>query len=127
MHEPSSELHSGSFPNRQYLVIINTCPDKETATRVANALIHKRLAACVNILPGLTSVYHWRGQIETGEEFLLLIKTTQAAYGDVQAAIREIHPYELPEIVAVPIVAGLDAYLSWIGGNVEIPEPTMRV
>jgi periplasmic divalent cation tolerance protein len=104
--------------SQEYLVILNTCPDKESATRVANGLIERQLAACVNILPGLTSVYPWKGQIETSEEVLLLIKSTLGAYEAVEAAIRETHPYELPEVVAVPIVAGLQAYLSWIGESV---------
>jgi len=103
---------------QQFLVILNTCPDKESATQVANALIHQQLAACVNIMPGLTSIYPWQGKIESGEEFLLIIKSTRAAYPQVEAVIRETHPYELPEVVAVPIVAGLQGYLSWIGENV---------
>jgi periplasmic divalent cation tolerance protein len=102
----------------QYLLILNTCPDKETATRVANTLVNQRLAACVNILPGLTSVYHWQGQIEASEEHLLLIKSTQEAYDRVESAIRQAHPYELPEVIAVTLVAGLDSYLAWIGDNV---------
>lgn len=105
--------------HNSYLVILNTCPNKETATEVANTLIQRRLAACVNILPGLTSVYHWQGQIESEEEILLLIKSTQAAFDVVKDTICEIHPYELPEIVAVPLVGGLDTYLSWIDANVQ--------
>lgn len=104
--------------SEQFLLILNTCPDKETAIQVANTLVSKRLAACVNILPGLTSVYHWKGQIEASEEHLLLIKSTQAAFDEVEAAICDAHPYELPEVVAVPLVAGLELYLSWIGDNV---------
>ena len=108
-----------SRSEQQCVIVLNTCPDKETATSVASALIQQRLAACVNILPGLTSIFHWQGQIESGEEVLLLIKTTQTAYDAVQATICDIHPYELPEIIAVPINAGLPAYLAWIATNVE--------
>ncbi len=108
----------------QYLLILNTCPDKETAVRVANTLINKRLAACVNILPGLTSIYHWQGKVATDEEHLLLIKSTHDAYNDVESTIRETHPYELPEVIAVPLVAGLDSYLAWIGGNVIVGKET---
>jgi periplasmic divalent cation tolerance protein len=104
--------------NEQYLLILSTCPDKETAIRVANTLVSKRLAACVNILPKLTSVYHWQGQIEASEEHLLLIKSTRTAYDEVESAICETHPYELPEVVAVPLIAGLESYLAWIGDNV---------
>lgn len=104
--------------SEQYLLILNTCPDKETAIKVANTLVRKRQAACVNVVPGLTSVYHWQGQIETSEEHLLIIKSTQAAYAEVESTLREIHPYELPEVIAVPIEAGLESYLAWIGHNV---------
>lgn len=107
--------------SEQYLLILNTCPNKESASQVANTLVDKHLAACVNILPGLTSIYHWQGQIESAEEYLLIIKSTQSAFSDVQSAIREIHPYELPEVIAVPITAGLDSYLAWIGDNVIVP------
>ena len=100
--------------NEQYLLILNTCPDKETAVRVANTLVDKGLAACVNILPGVTSVYHWQGKIESDEEHILLIKSTQNAYVAVESAIREIHPYELPEVIAVPVTEGLSEYLAWI-------------
>jgi len=110
--------------NDQYLLILTTCPDKESALRVANTLVNQRFAACVNILPGLTSVYHWQGQIESSEEHLLLIKSTQTAYRKVEAAIRDTHPYELPEVIAVPLIAGLKSYLSWIGDNVVIGEET---
>jgi periplasmic divalent cation tolerance protein len=77
-------------------------------------LVERRLAACVNIAPGLTSVYLWEGRIERAEEHLLLIKTGVSAYDGLEAAIREHHPYELPEIVAVPIERGSRDYLQWI-------------
>jgi periplasmic divalent cation tolerance protein len=118
-----SQQYNQQF-SQEYLVILNTCPDKESATKVANSLIERQLAACVNILPGLTSVYPWKGQIETGEEVLLIIKSTRSAYEAVETAIRETHPYELPEVVAVPIVAGLQAYLSWIGESVVTDKTT---
>jgi len=117
MSPVNTPQHSQS--EQHYVIVLNTCPDKDTATSVASALIQQHLAACVNILPGLTSIFHWQGQIESGEEVLLLIKTTKEAYEAVQATICDIHPYELPEIIAVPINAGLPAYLAWIGTNVE--------
>lgn len=101
-----------------FLIILCTCPNKDSATAVANTLVSKRLAACVNILPGLTSVYHWQGNIESSEECLLIIKSTQKVYPEIESAIRQTHPYELPEIVAVPIEKGLEDYLAWIEQNV---------
>lgn len=97
-----------------HLIILCTCPDKTAAENIARMLVKKRLAACVNILPGLTSVYPWQGKIETAEEHLLLIKTHQDHYTAVEQRIREVHPYELPEIVAVPMAHGLPDYLQWI-------------
>jgi periplasmic divalent cation tolerance protein len=98
----------------QPLLVYCTCPDHDTALRIAQALVDQHLAACVNVVPGLTSVYRWQGQRETALEVLLLIKTQQAVYPELEAALLALHPYELPEIIAVPIEAGLPAYLSWI-------------
>ncbi len=96
------------------LLVLCTCPDRATAHAIAETLVEGRLAACVNILPGATSVYRWQGKIESATEVLLLIKTRQPRYAGLEAAIRERHPYELPEIVAVPIDNGLPGYLNWI-------------
>ncbi len=85
-----------------------------TAEDLAKRLVSSRLAACVNILPGLTSVYEWKGEVERDSELLLLAKTTEARYPALENALRQAHPYELPEIVCVPIVAGLSGYLEWI-------------
>ena len=98
----------------QPLLVYCTCPDHDSALRIAQALVDRQLAACVNLVPGLTSVYRWQGQRETAQEVLLLIKTRQAVYPELEAALLALHPYELPEIIAVPIEAGLPAYLSWI-------------
>lgn len=97
-----------------YLLVLNTCPDSESGTRIANALVEEALAACVNILPGLTSVFQWEGKLETSTEVLLIIKTRRSLYRPVERRILELHPYELPEIIAVPIEKGLEAYLNWI-------------
>ena len=101
--------------DKEYFLVLCTCPEGEAARELANRLVEERLAACVNILPGLTSVYPWEGAIETSRESLLLIKTAKAVYPLLEARLRELHPYELPEIVAVPIERGLPDYLQWIG------------
>lgn len=97
-----------------HLLILSTCPDAGTAQIIAEQLVDRQLAACVNILPGLTSVYQWQGKRENAQEHLLLIKTTNEAYQTLEQTITELHPYELPEVIAVPIERGLDAYLNWI-------------
>ena len=95
-----------------YLVITNL-PDRDSAAKLAHALIERRLAACINILSPCRSVYRWKGETEEAEEFPMLIKTTRARYAELEAAIRAAHPYELPEIIAVPLT-GLAAYLEWV-------------
>jgi periplasmic divalent cation tolerance protein len=97
-----------------YQLIFCTCPDEETARKLAILLVEKQHAACVNIVPGLTSVYRWQGKVEAGSEYLLLIKSRTDHYPAVEQIIREQHPYELPEIIAVTISSGLDDYLRWI-------------
>lgn len=96
------------------LLVITTLPDEESAAALAGHLVEQRVAACVNILAPCRSVYRWQGKVERSTEVPLLIKTTQDRYADLEAAIRAKHPYELPEIVAVPVGAGLPAYLDWI-------------
>ncbi|MGZ5050690.1 MAG: divalent-cation tolerance protein CutA [Methylobacter sp.] len=95
-------------------IVFCTCPDEETAEKLARRLVADNIAACVNILPGLTSVYKWQGQIESTQEHLLLIKAHKDYYPAIEAALRQHHPYELPEIVAVAIDRGLPEYLNWI-------------
>jgi periplasmic divalent cation tolerance protein len=96
------------------LVCFCTCPDTATAQAIADVLVGERLAACVNVLPGLRSVYRWQGAIERADEALLLIKTVQAQLPALQARMAALHPYELPELVAVEVAGGLAAYLDWI-------------
>jgi periplasmic divalent cation tolerance protein len=96
------------------LVIMTTCPDAESADRLSRRLVEGRLAACVNVLPEIGSVYRWQGTIERSRETLLFIKTTRARYEAVEAFIRAGHPYELPEVIAVPIERGSAAYISWL-------------
>lgn len=96
------------------LLCLCTAPDLATARALADALVGERLAACVNLLPGLESVYRWQGQVERGEEVLLLIKTTAARQDELIARLKTLHPYELPEALAVEAVGGLAAYLGWV-------------
>ena len=98
-------------------LIYCTCPDMPVAQRIARHLIAEKLAACVNILPGVQSVYEWEGQIETAQEHLLLIKSPQRRYPEIEAAIKALHPYQLPEIIAVAIERGSDEYLTWIDSS----------
>ena len=95
-------------------LVITNCPDEETANRIALALVEEKLAACVNILPRVQSIYRWQGAVESAVEVPLLIKTTAACYPALEAAIRERHPYDVPEIIALPVTAGLPAYLNWV-------------
>ncbi|HXG27828.1 MAG TPA: divalent-cation tolerance protein CutA [Nevskiales bacterium] len=94
-----------------------TCPDADTAQRIARALVEQRLAACVNIIPGLRSIYRWKGEVQDDAECLLLIKTRDLQVPAVTDAVRSLHPYELPEVIAVPVVAGLAPYLDWVRDN----------
>lgn len=96
------------------LLVITTLPDEPTGERLAGLLVEKGLAACVNISAPLTSLYRWQGKIERDREVMLTIKTTVERYAAVEDAITESHPYELPEVIALPIVKGSTDYLAWI-------------
>lgn len=99
-------------------LVFCTCPDQATAQNIAEQLVDKRLAACVNILPGVTSIYQWQGKRETAQEHLLLIKTTNEVYETLEQTLNSLHPYELPEIIAVSLEHGSSAYLDWINQQV---------
>ena len=99
------------------LLVLTNLPDRAAAERLAGSLIEKRLAACVNILAPCHSVYRWKDAVQHDEEHPMLIKSTAEAYPALEAAIRAGHPYELPEIIAVPIERGLTAYLDWIAAE----------
>ena len=96
------------------LLVITNVPDRATAERIADALVTEGAAACVNIMAECTSVYRWQGKIEHASEVPLLIKTTHSAYPRLEGALRKLHPYELPEIIALPVSAGLPEYLNWV-------------
>ncbi len=103
------------------LLVITNLPDAASARTLAGVLVGMRLAACVSILAPCRSVYRWEGRIEDAEEVPLLIKTTAVRYAALEAAIRERHPYELPEIVAVPLTHGLPEYLGWVATETTDP------
>ena len=99
-------------------LVLCTCPDQATAQKIAEQLVDKQLAACVNILPGITSIYQWQGKRETAQEHLLLIKTTDQVYEVLEQTLNELHPYELPEIIAVSVERGSAAYLDWMSQQI---------
>jgi periplasmic divalent cation tolerance protein len=101
------------------LLVLTNLPDRETAERLAGALVEQRVAACVNVLAPCGSVYRWKGAVQREEEHPVLIKTTAERYPALEAAIRAAHPYELPEIIAVPIERGLPAYLAWVDAETK--------
>ena len=96
------------------LLVLTNLPDRPSAERLAETLIERRLAACVNILAPCHSVYRWKGTVQHDEEHPVLIKTKRDRYSELEHALRAGHPYELPEIIAVPIEQGLPAYLDWV-------------
>ena len=99
------------------IMIVTHMPDRASARILARSLVESRLAACVSVGAPVESLYHWRGQIETAQEVPVAVKTRAERYAEVEAAIRARHPYELPEILAVPVVHGLAPYLDWIAGE----------
>lgn len=99
------------------LLVITNCPDEEVANTIALAVVEAKLAACVNILPRVQSVYRWQGRVESAAEIPLLIKTSSANYPVLETKIRQLHPYEVPEIIALPVTHGLPAYLNWVAAE----------
>ena len=98
-------------------IVLCTCPDREQAERIAHRLLALQLAACVNILPGVQSIYRWQGNIESAAEVLLLIKTSSALRERVQSTIAGLHSYEVPEFLVLPIAGGSEEYLAWLAAS----------
>ena len=96
------------------IVVLSTCGSPEEADRIARALVSKRLAACVNILPGVKSIYRWKDGIEDATESLLVIKSSRALFDELRAEIEKVHSYEVAEVIAVQIVEGSEAYMEWL-------------
>jgi periplasmic divalent cation tolerance protein len=101
----------------EIIIVLTNMPDRDAALKLARELVAKRLVACVNVLAACTSVYRWKGEVEEAREVPVLIKTRAGRYDEVEAAIRRLHPYELPEIVAVPVTRGFEEYLEWVNGE----------
>ena len=101
------------------MIVLSNLPDRAAALSLAGKLVERRLAACVNVLAECTSVYRWQGKVETAAEVPVLIKTTAGRYPALEQAILELHPYELPEIVAVPMCGGLVGYLQWVAAETQ--------
>jgi len=112
--EPNPQLM-----NADTLLVMTTCPDEDCAESLSTHLIEENLASCINRLPGINSVYRWEGELKTGTEVLLLIKTASTCWERLEAEIKRLHPYELPEIIAVPITAGHKPYIDWIKAGTE--------
>ena len=104
-------------------LVLTTAPDRAVAERIAQALCEERLAACVNLLSGVHSIYRWEGKIERAEEVQLIIKTSEARFAAVAARMRELHPYQVPELLKLRVDAGADAYLAWIGAETALVPP----
>jgi len=103
-------------------IVLTTAGSEEEARKIARQLVERRIAACVNLVPKITSIYRWQGNIDEAQEWLLIVKTTAAAFGQVREAIAELHSYELPECVSLAIEDGSPAYLQWIAESVTARE-----
>jgi periplasmic divalent cation tolerance protein len=101
------------------IVVLSTCSSEQEAGVLAHRLVELRLAACVNIVPRVRSVYRWKDAVETAEEFLLLIKSSRPLFQQLSAELQKAHSYEVPEAIALPIVDGAAAYLDWLGSNLQ--------
>lgn len=109
-----------------YLIVLVTCPTRKVARRLADKLVNGRLAACVNVLPGIESTFRWQGKVDRCREMLLVIKTTARRFPQLRAAVRKLHPYDVPEIIALPVVAGHAPYLRWVRSSVLTPKRLVR-
>lgn len=105
------------------IVVLSNCGSRDEAFRVARALVESRLAACVNVIPGVHSIYRWQGQVEEAEEWTLLIKTRRHLFEELSRELRRVHSYEVPEILALPVAAGTEDYLAWIATETAPDRP----
>lgn len=103
----------------EYIVVYVTTPDDTTAKMIARKVLEKRLAACINIIPNIFSIYRWKGEIEEDQEALMIIKTRRILFEPLTKTIKELHPYEIPEVIGIPIIEGYNAYLGWISDETK--------
>lgn len=103
----------------KFITVLTTTDKKEEAEKIASHLLRKRLVGCVQIIGPITSSYWWKGSIETAEEWLCLMKTEESLYAQIEEVIKEIHSYDVPEIVALPIIQGSEEYLRWLDGELK--------
>lgn len=101
------------------IVVLSTCASEDEARKLARSLVEQRLAACVNVVPGVRSYYRWKGAVESAEEYLLLMKSSRERMADLLVALEKEHSYEVAEAIALPVVAGAANYLNWLQANLE--------
>jgi len=101
----------------EVVAVLVSAPDAETARRIGRTLVEERLAACVNLVPGVSSIYRWRGAVEEASEVLMVVKTRAARADALAARVQALHPYELPEVVVLPVRGGSRAYLQWVAAE----------
>ena len=102
-----------------FQIVLSTCADREEAERIAHRLVEQKLAACVNILPGVHSIYRWQGNVESAAEILIVIKTGASLVPEVQSTIANLHSYEVPELLVLPVAGGSEAYLGWLKASLR--------
>ena len=105
----------------KYCMVVITCPSQKEAMKIKNLLLHNRLGACANIIKGVNSFFWWHGKIDSASEVMLLAKTTRAKFKEIIACVAEVHPYDVPEIIAIPIIDGNKSYLNWIDDSLKSP------
>jgi periplasmic divalent cation tolerance protein len=117
----ATSVIGGKYMSEEGKVVVafSTCPTAEAAQNLAKALVDERLAACVNVIPGLVSTYRWQSKVEVETEALLIIKTTEPGFSALKSRLIELHPYELPEVIAIPVCAGAENYLDWVRDSVK--------
>ncbi|MCG9695601.1 divalent-cation tolerance protein CutA [Shewanella sp. Isolate11] len=113
-------MNSSETVNDSYLLVMTTCPDQQSASKLARALVDAKLAACVQVSSAVTSVYQWQGEVCEEQEFALQIKCHQQRYDELAEMINRLHPYEVPELIATQIVSGSTAYLDWIKETTQL-------
>ncbi|HSO27004.1 MAG TPA: divalent-cation tolerance protein CutA [Anaerolineales bacterium] len=104
----------------EYLVVFVTAPSEEVARQIAAQVVGEKLAACANILPAIQSLYWWEGKVQEDKEVLLIFKTQKLRMSGLETVVKQIHPYDVPEIIALPVAAGSQAYLDWIGASIRL-------